>query len=154
MNKVFLVGTAVFVLVIAGFVVLKNLDVTSVPVPTMTSSGESVTDEEISEERKEAAGTPKNTPQTATKAVDEITIEIRNFAFSPNTFKVTPGAKITVVNRDSTQHTMTADDGKSFDTKLLVKDEPVSYVAPNEVGEYGYHCRPHPSMTGTMVVEE
>ncbi|MBI5356177.1 cupredoxin family copper-binding protein [Candidatus Collierbacteria bacterium] len=80
-------------------------------------------------------------------------VEISGFKFSPATLTVKSGQTIKVVNRDSVGHTMTADDGTSFESGLLGKDQSGTITAPSKPGSYGFHCSPHPYMKGTLVVE-
>jgi plastocyanin len=78
-----------------------------------------------------------------------VVITISDFAFQvPDS--VPPGAQITVVNEDSAYHTVTADDG-TFDVGAR-QGEPVTFTAPEQPGEYPFHCNPHPNMTATLVV--
>lgn len=63
---------------------------------------------------------------------------------------VPPGAAVTVVNEDGAPHTVTADDG-TFDVGAR-QGEPVTFTAPDEPGEYPFHCTPHPNMTAALVV--
>lgn len=92
--------------------------------------------------------------EDAMMAEDEVEVSIENFAFSPETITVKPGATISVTNLDSVGHTLTADDGTSFDTGMLTNGESTTITAPDEPGEYSFHCTPHPYMTGTIIVEE
>lgn len=86
---------------------------------------------------------------TAEEPAEEVVITISDFAFDvPDS--VPPGAQVTVVNEDSSFHTVTADDG-TFDEGAR-KGEPVTFTAPEEPGEYPFHCTPHPNMTATLVV--
>lgn len=78
-------------------------------------------------------------------------ITIQGFAFSGD-LTVQPGQEITVTNNDAMAHTLTADDG-AFDTGLIGPDESVTFTAPDEAGDYGFHCEPHPQMTNTLTVE-
>ncbi len=80
-------------------------------------------------------------------------VEIKNFAFSPPKFTVKAGETIAVCNRDLPGHTMTSDDGKSFNSGLLGKDQCGTIIAPQTPGEYPYHCTPHPNMKAVLVVE-
>lgn len=78
-------------------------------------------------------------------------VEIQNFAFSPATLTVKVGDTVTWVNQDSVGHSATADDG-SFDTGVLSQGES-NTVTFTEAGTFGYHCTPHPNITGTVIVE-
>jgi len=79
-------------------------------------------------------------------------ISIRNFKFSPDTISVRSGARIKVTNSDSAPHTVTADDGHSFDSGTVQQGASASIRAPG-AGRYAYHCTIHPFMTGTLVVK-
>ena len=82
-----------------------------------------------------------------------VNIEISGFKFSPDSLTVKPGQIISVTNRDSVGHTVTADDGTSFESGLLGKDQSGTITAPSKPGNYPYHCAPHPNMKGTLIVE-
>ena len=46
-------------------------------------------------------------------------VTISDFKFNPQPPAVKSGARVTVTNDDSAPHTVTADDGQSFDTGTL-----------------------------------
>lgn len=80
------------------------------------------------------------------------TVVIEDFKFVPDTLTVKKGTTVTFVNKDTTKHTITGDDGGP-DGSLLAKGEQYTYTF-NEVGTFGYHCTPHPFMTANVVVTE
>ncbi len=99
------------------------------------------------------------TTKTTTSKVSEVdnsvsgaSIVIKDFAYSPKTITVKAGEKVSVTNMDLMGHSVTADDG-SFDTGILSQNENGEFVAPTTPGTYTFHCVPHPSITGTLVVE-
>jgi plastocyanin len=77
------------------------------------------------------------------------TIEIRGFEFAATT--VAPGGLVTVDNRDSVSHTVTAGDGE-FDSGEVPGGGAATLQAPDEPGTYGFACEIHPDMTGTLTV--
>ncbi|WP_225448675.1 cupredoxin domain-containing protein [Streptacidiphilus sp. P02-A3a] len=77
---------------------------------------------------------------------------IHNFAFSPATLTVTPGEKVTVVNQDSTAHTVTATGTKAFDTGDVAPGATATFNAPSTAGSYPYICTIHQFMHGTLTV--
>ena len=79
-------------------------------------------------------------------------ITIHNFAFSPATLTVTPGEVVTVVNQDSTAHTVTATGAKAFDTGDVGPGDTVAFKAPTTAGSYPYICTIHQFMHGTLIV--
>ena len=78
-------------------------------------------------------------------------VVIRRFAFEPAEVRVRAGERVTWVNCDEDPHTSTADGG-SWSSPLLVPGDAFTQVF-DEVGEFPYHCEPHPFMTGRVVVE-
>lgn len=97
---------------------------------------------------------PSQEGQQAVNEISGASIEIADFEYSPSTIKVKPGEKITVINRDIASHSVTSDEGGLFDSGVIGKDKSVSIAAPIQPGTYPFHCTPHPSMTGEIVVEE
>ncbi|GHE49688.1 hypothetical protein GCM10017771_71300 [Streptomyces capitiformicae] len=77
---------------------------------------------------------------------------IENFTFSPANLKVRPGTKVTVVNRDSAAHTVTATRDKVFDTGNITGGATTTFTAPPTPGSYSYLCTLHPNMKGTLTV--
>ncbi|WP_327071105.1 cupredoxin domain-containing protein [Kitasatospora sp. NBC_01302] len=78
-------------------------------------------------------------------------ITIKDFQFRPADLTVHPGRSITVVNEDSTPHTVTADD-KSFDTKAIGGGASATFTAPAKAGSYPYICSIHQYMHATLTV--
>ncbi|UUU25231.1 cupredoxin domain-containing protein [Streptomyces sp. DSM 40750] len=89
-------------------------------------------------------------PSPESAGAPRITME--NFAFSPADPEVRPGEKVTVANKDSTPHTVTAADGDAFDTGNIAGGESGTFTAPAEAGEYAFVCTLHPDMKGTLIV--
>jgi plastocyanin len=83
--------------------------------------------------------------------VDSDSITIHNFAFSPSTISVSPGATVTVTNKDQVTHTLTAVHGQ-FDTGGIAAGQSKTFKAPSTPGSYAYLCSIHQFMTGTLVV--
>lgn len=76
-------------------------------------------------------------------------ITIAGFAFDPSTLTVSGETTITITNNDDTTHTFTLDDG-SVDQEIP-GGETVD-VTVNVSASTGFHCKIHPSMTGTLEV--
>ncbi|EGX61087.1 blue (type 1) copper domain-containing protein [Streptomyces zinciresistens K42] len=77
---------------------------------------------------------------------------MENFAFRPADPEARPGQQITVVNKDSAAHTVTATDGDAFDTGSISGGDSGTFTAPSEAGRYAFVCTFHPNMTGTLIV--
>lgn len=96
--------------------------------------------------------TPGGATATAGAAGDTITIQ--NFAFSPATLTVSAGATVSVMNKDSVTHTVTASDSpQSFNTGNIAASATATFKAPSKPGTYAYTCTIHPFMHGTLTVQ-
>ena len=78
-------------------------------------------------------------------------IEIRRFAFQPESLTVAPGDRVEWINRDLAPHTATGRNG-DWDTGELQKDAGGSIVF-SDTGRFDYFCAFHPHMTGEILVE-
>lgn len=78
-------------------------------------------------------------------------VVIRGFAFGPGDVRVRAGERVTWVNCDTDAHTSTADAGQ-WASPLLAPGDGFTQTFP-AVGEFAYHCEPHPFMTGRVIVE-
>jgi plastocyanin len=70
------------------------------------------------------------------------TITISNFAFAPDTLQVKVGDTVTVDNKDSTDHTVTATDN-SFSTGAF---SGTTTFTVTKAGRFEYMCEIHPFM--------
>ena len=80
------------------------------------------------------------------------TINIYNMAF-PATTTVKKGTTVKWYNADGYAHTVTSDDGTTFNSGNLAAGATFSYLA-NTTGTFNYHCNIHASMKATLVVTE
>jgi plastocyanin len=83
---------------------------------------------------------------------NEVTIEIKDFDFSPRDATIDRGAKVTWVNRDAAPHDAT-DNNDAWATEVLEDGEngAVTFETP---GVFEYHCTIHPYMKGRLTVRE
>ena len=90
---------------------------------------------------------------TAAAHSGEQQVTIDNFAFDPQVLTISPGTKVTWLNRDDVPHTATSSDSPAkFNSKAIDTDEKFSYVF-TQPGTYPYFCAVHPKMTGKIVVK-
>jgi plastocyanin len=87
--------------------------------------------------------------EIARGATQAVTID--DFAFSPATLTITAGDTVTWTNQDTTTHTATSNTGV-FDSGDLDPGDAFSFTFTTP-GTYEYHCTPHPTMTGQIVVQ-
>jgi plastocyanin len=88
-----------------------------------------------------------------TGTAKENKIEIKDFAFNPQTITVKSGEKITWINRDEEPHTVVSV-GKQFKKSSALDTDQTYTIVAGAPGTYSYFCSVHPKMTGTIVVEK
>lgn len=86
-------------------------------------------------------------PSTGAGAV---AVTIADFAFSPDPVQASVGDVVEWTNEDSAPHTATLDDIECSTDSLANGASGALVFA--EPGTYAYHCRIHPTMTGTIEV--
>jgi plastocyanin len=94
------------------------------------------------------AGDMKDAGSTSSK---QNTIEIKDFAFNPQTITVKSGQTITWINRDEEPHTVVSVEKQFKKSSALDTDQSFTITA-GAPGTYTYFCSVHPKMTGTIVV--
>lgn len=86
--------------------------------------------------------------KTQTQTKSDITISSSTFSVGI----VAPGQVVSVINNDSVPHTVTSDDGKTFNTGTINPGASATFMAPF-TGSYGFHCNFHKSMISTLEVK-
>ncbi len=85
-----------------------------------------------------------------------VSVTIQDSQFSPKVLTVKKGTTVTWTNQGQMKHTVTADDGKSFDHQL---DPGQSFSFTfDQAGTFAYYCRFHggpggAGMSGSVVVQ-
>ncbi len=95
------------------------------------------------------AGEMKDANSTSSK---QNRIEIKDFAFNPQTLTVKSGETVTWINRDEEPHTVVSV-GKKFKKSTALDTDQEFTITAGAPGTYTYFCSVHPKMTGTIVVE-
>jgi len=80
-----------------------------------------------------------------------VAVQIKNFAFIPQTVTVAPGTTVTWTNVDEDPHTATAND-RAFHSPALDTNGTYSFTF-TKAGDYAYFCMLHPHMTGKIIVK-
>jgi plastocyanin len=80
------------------------------------------------------------------------TVLIQGFSFKPAHITIKRGTRVRWINRDSTAHTATANNGRSFDSGRLGKGQRYSHTFKS-AGKKSYHCEIHPDMKGRITVK-
>ncbi len=107
-------------------------------------------------------GSGGGTSPTATTAITGPTMTVTittnssgQFAFSPVTLTIPVGTTVIWKNMTAAPHTVTSDDGKSFDsgTSNPISAQGGSYSFKfTTAGQFKYHCQFHTYMIGTIIV--
>ncbi len=72
-------------------------------------------------------------------------------SFSPSGVSVKVGTKVTWTNNDNVAHTVTSNNGTTFDSGTLAVGASFSFT-PTVAGSFPYHCNFHGGMAGTITV--
>ena len=72
-------------------------------------------------------------------------------AFDPRTKAIARGDTVEWTNSMGMEHTVTSDDGSSFDSKEIEPGKTFSHTF-NDAGSFPYHCEIHGFMKGTIAV--
>ncbi len=72
-------------------------------------------------------------------------------SFSPSAFTVKVGTAVKWTNNDKTSHTVTSNDGTTFNSGTIAVGASFSFT-PTVAGSFLYHCNFHGGMTGTLTV--
>jgi plastocyanin len=104
-----------------------------------------------------AAGTTPTATTAASngQAVTITTDSSGSFAFSPATLTVKVGTTVTWTNMTQAGHTVTSDDGKSFDSGIsnpIAASGGTYSFTFTKAGTFPYHCQIHPFMKATITV--
>ena len=100
------------------------------------------------------SATANQSPSSSSSASGQSSsgVMIRDFKFTPNPLTVQSGASVNVTNDDSAPHSVTADDGHSFDTGTLDQGSS-KMISVTKPGTYPYHCTIHSFMHGKLIVK-
>jgi plastocyanin len=80
------------------------------------------------------------------------TVTINDYTYTPATLTVHAGDTVIWINQDSIPHTVTALDGKSFDSGAIDPSASWKFVF-TKAGHFNYRCAIHPDMRGAIDVQ-
>jgi plastocyanin len=94
---------------------------------------------------------PAPSSSSASQAAgSDIVISNMSYTVPPS---VSPGQQVTIVNNDSANHTVTADENNLFDIRVSGGGGRASFTAPPTPGSYPFHCKYHANMHGVLTVK-
>ncbi len=88
----------------------------------------------------------------------EVTVNLKDIAFSPVSLRISKGTKVTWVNGDLVGHYINTDSHPAHsyfekqNSKLINTGEKYTLIF-NQVGAFPYHCSAHTQMTANIIVE-
>jgi plastocyanin len=97
------------------------------------------------------AGAHKHSTASAQKHPTR-TVLIQDFRFKPANITIKRGTKVRWINKDSTAHTATATNKRSFDSGRLGKGQRYTHTFKS-AGKKKYLCEIHPHMKGRITVK-
>ena len=80
-----------------------------------------------------------------------VAIGPEDMAFDPSTLEIAKGDTVQWTNKMGMEHTVSSDDGSSFDSEEIAPNGTFSYTFDTS-GSFPYHCKIHEFMTGTITV--
>jgi plastocyanin len=98
-----------------------------------------------------SSGSPSATGAGGASAA---TVDIKSFAFGPASVTITKGQSVRWTNSDGTPHTVTSGAAPTKDGKFdnQVANGGSTTIAFDTAGTFAYFCNIHPTMIGTVVV--
>jgi plastocyanin len=94
-------------------------------------------------------------PTSALQGGKKAVITLYQYAFYPDTLRISAGTTVTWVNCDSAAgtdaHTSTSDTGE-WSSPLFAEGKTFARVF-DRGGSFTYHCVPHPGMRGVVIVQ-
>ena len=154
MKKTITIIIILIVIVIGAYIIFSNSSSnTNTTENTQTTSTGPVSDQNATiDTQTTTTVTQPTVPKiTVTPIPKEVSVDIRNFAFSPSTLTIKAGTKVTWTNNDSVSHTVTSDSGSLLDSPVLSPGESFSFTF-NSAGSLSYHCKIHPMMKASVAV--
>jgi len=150
MKKVIISIIVLVIAAIAAYYLVFNKNTTNYYTPSTTNNMEmnntSNTEPSTNVTPTTQVQAPANTPSPTS-----VTVNIKNFSFSPSTLNVKTGTKVTWVNNDGVSHTVTSDSGNILNSGTLASGASFSFTFTNP-GTVKYHCSIHPMMQASVVV--
>lgn len=95
--------------------------------------------------------TNPTSPAPGGGGVNNNAIDITGMSF-PASVTVAKGSTVKWTNSDAMAHTVTSDDGTTFNSGTVAAGASYSYQA-NTAGTFPYHCNFHSGMKGTLIVK-
>jgi plastocyanin len=147
---IWIIGIIVTLVLIAGLVLLLSWPMITSPVNSNPNTQISMV--QTSTTADAGQNTNSNQNKNTITMPENYNVVIEGYQFSLSTMTIGVGDSITWTNMDTVAHTVTSDSGTELSSAKLERGEKYSHIF-NTPGTYKYHCAPHPSMKGTIIVQ-
>ena len=102
-------------------------------------------------EKVSPTANPSPTDEVATPSARRIEVGILDFSFQPANIVTGRGSTIVWINKDTVNHTVTAEDGKFGSGSIAPGDSFTQRF--DKIRTYSYSCRFHPEIKGTVTIQ-
>lgn len=98
-----------------------------------------------------ATASPAPAPSSVEAKIVEPSTDYRTWGYEPADLRVPIGTTVMWVNTGGAVHTVTSDDGATFDSGNIPAGQSVS-LSMDTAGTFPYHCALHPDMRASITV--
>ena len=150
MNKSVITGIVLILVVLIGsyFIFFNSSNLEQNPESNTDNNGDNLPSGVIEDNPNNNVNDSGNTDSTSPKTVEVL---IQGYAFNPKTIEINVGDTVIWTNKDNIGHTVTSDSGNELNSPLFTKEKTYEHTF-TMVETYNYHCKPHPYMKGTVIV--
>lgn len=100
-----------------------------------------------------ATGCSSDGGSGSTASGETVRVHVKDMSFEPPVVTIQPGDSVEWVWEASLPHDVASDDDSGIEFASELQTEGSYTQTFDTPGEYGYHCTPHPQMTGQVIVE-
>jgi plastocyanin len=80
-------------------------------------------------------------------------VSIKDLKYNPGSITIKSGQTVVWTNNDDKDHTVIGDTDKKFKSENLGPGDKYTYTF-SKSGKFPYHCKYHPRMKGTVIVQD
>lgn len=150
MNKKTLIPALLLVILLGvGFIFISQFTASEQSDESMTtdSMNEDTTDSEVTH------SSSMSEEEMAQMVAEGQTVMVMGGQVSPTVIYAEPAEEIMIANHEAYDIKLVSEEGL-FESEMVASGTDGSFMAPIEVGSYGYYVSENPSLKGTLVVEK
>lgn len=151
-------NTKAMVAIVAGVVIVGGTAAWFILKPNTTQTGNPAGKRHDESSAQQVTTESPQSPATNETEVSEVQVSIKNFQYTPSNITIKKGTTVVWTNEDGVGHNVVSNSdapagGPPSEAPLLGKNQQFTFTY-DFVGTFGYHCTPHPNMTGQVTVIE